>query len=342
MAGLDVKVSQLGEVLVTSDNDLLNLVTYDEQNQTYVSGKVKASTMKDYMIGDTDISGIGDGTPTGAIDALDGKIDDNYDEWKEQWKKNGAYNILNNTATTQVVQTVTYTVNPDNKTVVATWSNAPSGSALLRCSDNNIVIKSGTYKLVGCPSGGAWEENNYKYKVYIRNTTDNVDVVSDFGSGAIFTADSNKTYVIYSVVGPNAGASGSLTFKPMITTDLNATYADYVPHAMTNRALTELAKSVSYNALNVADKTGDFSDSITNVPNGEYIAILRIRSKSASGNISTEINLQECTVITNAAQFNHYVSMTKVTVTNNTVTFHSKTYTTATLQDAYIALIPLS
>lgn len=160
----------------------------------------------------------------------------------DAWQKNGAYNILNNTATTQVVQTVTYTVNPDNKTVVATWSSAPSGSALLQCSDNNIVIKSGTYKLVGCPSGGAWEANNYKYKVYIRNTTDNVDVVADLGSGVIFTADSSKTYVIYSVVGPNAGASGSLTFKPMITTDLNATYDDYVPYAKTNQELTSYTK----------------------------------------------------------------------------------------------------
>lgn len=82
MAGLDVKVSQLGEVVVASDNDLLNLVTYDEQNQTYVSGKVKTSTLKSYMVDDLKVSDLYDTTITTPTDD-DGLV---YDATAQKWK----------------------------------------------------------------------------------------------------------------------------------------------------------------------------------------------------------------------------------------------------------------
>lgn len=238
MAGLDVKVSQLGEVVVASDNDLLNLVTYDEQNQTYISGKVKASTMKDYMIGDTDISELGDGTPTGAIDTLDGKIDDNHDEWKEQWKKNGAYNLCPNENTTQIIDGVTFTVNSDGS-VTANGTCGSTGADFDVPNRNTYNLGIGTYKLVGCPSGGSTSSYMIGGKI---NGSWVFDSSIDTGNGAVINVTSAINAIVIRIK-PNT-VCNNLLFKPMITTDLNATYADYVEYAKTNRELTEFTQGL--------------------------------------------------------------------------------------------------
>lgn len=158
---------------------------------------------------------------------------------KEQWKKNGAYNICPNDATSQVVNQITYAVNSSNKTITATWSSTPSGnSPLLIAARGLLKLKAGTtYKLVGCPTGGGWSAGNFKYRVFIQDNTAVTDI-QDTGDGVIFTPTEEHEYTVYISIAQHAGASGNLIFKPMVTTDLNATYDDYVPHAKTNRELT--------------------------------------------------------------------------------------------------------
>ena len=163
---------------------------------------------------------------------------------RDGWQKNGAYNIAPCTSGNGASQGVTYTVNPENNIVTATWSSTPTGNALLTyCNKLASHLTAGkTYKLTGCPAGGGWSPDARKYRLYVYDATALVDACVDYGSGAIFTPQSGHEYAIWIVVGANAGASGSLTFKPMITTDLNATYNDYVPHAMTNKELTKYTK----------------------------------------------------------------------------------------------------
>lgn len=57
----DIKISQLGEAAVVTDSDVFPM-TADG-----VTVKTPASVMKEYVVGDSDISGIGDGSVTGAI-----------------------------------------------------------------------------------------------------------------------------------------------------------------------------------------------------------------------------------------------------------------------------------
>ena len=236
----DMKVSQMGEVLVANDNDLLNLVTYDEQNQTYVSGKVKASTMKDYMIGDTDISDLGDGTPTGAINALDGKIDDNYDEWKEQWKKNGAYNLAYHNFTTQSLNGITVTVNANKSITLNNKATASTSIHLFQTASASAVgLKEGEiYKLVGLTP----TTPECYLKVNIIYNSQN-HIAEDSGNGDTFTFTGTSYgdfYYDFYLIIPNGTEFNNDTIYPMITTDLNATYDDFVPHAMTNKELTEV------------------------------------------------------------------------------------------------------
>ena len=239
----DMKVSQMGEVLVASDNDLLNLVTYDEQNQTYVSGKVKASTMKEYMIGDTDISGLGDGTPTGAIDALDGKIDDNYDEWKEQWKKNGAYNHLPNNGVTQVAYGLTFTFNPTGykKGVVHVTGSKSDGTGHAidmgtSLGDRIFTLKAGTYKIL---DGVSASNTNLGLELYNYDTS--ASIKKTYNTHAEIFTLSADTRCICSIGFKGAQDTAFDDYiYPIITTDLNATPADYVPYAKTNRELAEV------------------------------------------------------------------------------------------------------
>lgn len=258
MAGLDVKVSQLGEVVVASDNDLLNLVTYDEQNQTYVSGKAKLSTMKDYMIGDTDISGLGDGSATGAIDALDDKIDDNYDEWKEQWKKNGAYNILENKGVSQVITTGGANITVTKQANGEMWIYGTTTTNPIYIYLNKIVDCDRDYKLVGTPPSS---NPNYAYHIFapIYRKSDNalVNTVIDYGQGAIVPAGIGLYCTPQITIKENQTipSNNPIKFKPMITTDLNATYADYVPYAKTNRELTELVDDKFFSYFSITDPT---------------------------------------------------------------------------------------
>lgn len=64
----DVKITQLPAALSVNDTD--NMVL-DDGSSTY---RVAADLLKKYMVGNTSISSIGDGTPTGAISNLDGRV----------------------------------------------------------------------------------------------------------------------------------------------------------------------------------------------------------------------------------------------------------------------------
>lgn len=69
----DIKISQFGAAQNVSDSDVFAGVSGG------VNVKTAASTLKNYIIGNTDISAIGNGTPTGAIAALESSKADSSD-----------------------------------------------------------------------------------------------------------------------------------------------------------------------------------------------------------------------------------------------------------------------
>lgn len=68
----DIKISQLGIASVLTDNDVIPATA------SGVTVKVPASVLKEYIIGDTDISAFGDGSVTGAIDAVNDILESIY------------------------------------------------------------------------------------------------------------------------------------------------------------------------------------------------------------------------------------------------------------------------
>lgn len=146
-------------------------------------------------------------------------------------RKTGCVNRFNNTAISQVINGTTYTVNAD-KTVLANGN--PTAEATLHMSFP--VLPGGTYKLIGCPSNGSSSTYQLAYYYRVNSWTSKIDI----GDGNILTIPDN---VVENWVGIKilAGTTvNNLLFKPMITDDLSATYADYQPYSMTNRELTTI------------------------------------------------------------------------------------------------------
>ena len=169
------------------------------------------------------------------------------------WKKNGAYNLCPNNATTQVVGETTFTVNSDGTILVDSNGTAITTQRAIRIDGADALnLKAGNYVICGIPEGISGE-------IYINDSTNTVNIVSTTTHAPkAFTVNSDYNNVIIGlVIKPNQPAISSKVFKPMITTDPNAAYADYVPYAMTNRELTEdvtdIFKSkgkIAYSSLN--------------------------------------------------------------------------------------------
>lgn len=130
-------------------------------------------------------------------------------------------NLLNPTLQSQVLNGVTCTNNGDGTFALFTL-NGPSTA--VTTFDNSIYLNAGKYKIVGCPAGG---EHDKKYEIQVRDTS--VIYGYDTGEGANFTIPSNGTYNVRIRVASGITLN-NLIFKPMITTDLSATYDDFVAY----------------------------------------------------------------------------------------------------------------
>ena len=226
----DIKISQLGEALAVTDNDILPMTA------SGVTSKVKASTMKSYMVDDLDISDLHDTTITTPTDD-DGLVyDATAQKWKnvpimtkEQWKKNGAYNLCPNNITSQAINAVTFTVRSDG----SIYANGTASGDITLPLAENIHLSEGKYVLVG--------GNNASQFLYLGYGDGSWHAVAqtdslDSTNFEITTERNNFAAGIFI----SSGQVVDFVFKPMITTDLNATYDDYVPYAKTNRELTDL------------------------------------------------------------------------------------------------------
>lgn len=158
----------------------------------------------------------------------------------------GAVNYCQNNATSDSGGGLTYTVNANKSvTVAATGGTYPFTvtSDLYINLSNGVSFAKGTYNRSGCPSGGSL--NTY----FIGGSG-----YADIGDGCVFTLSQDSTIDSVIVIKSGTVLTSALTFYPMIT-DLSYN-GPYVPHAKTNRELTELTvtkyQTVSANGLSFA------------------------------------------------------------------------------------------
>lgn len=122
-------------------------------------------------------------------------------------------NLLNCTLATTTLNGVTLTNNGDG---TYTLNGTASGDATFILG--KISTDSSPVRLVGCPPNGGY--NTYRINLS--------GYGSDIGSGNTFVLPINTTDMLLQVI--SGTVCNNLVFKPMITTDLTATYNDYEPY----------------------------------------------------------------------------------------------------------------
>ena len=120
---------------------------------------------------------------------------------------------------TQTVNGITLTYDNDNKVIIANGTSTSWTNIALGVFD---FKKGVTYKFVGCPKGG-----NVSTSYHIEP---NGGLFIDIGNGATYTPSEDKLNIPLYFVVTKGVVLNNLVIKPMITTDLNATYDTYEPY----------------------------------------------------------------------------------------------------------------
>lgn len=136
-------------------------------------------------------------------------------------------NLLNPTAQTKTINGVTFTNNGDG---TYTLNGTSTDNCYFFLTDLGFtdmssfgIEKGKSYKLVGCPHAG-----DYIFGYHLRLDANPGGNIIDVGNGIVFTLNEDSiTYQPAIYVGPGVTCD-NLVFKPMLTTDLNATYDDFV------------------------------------------------------------------------------------------------------------------
>lgn len=153
-------------------------------------------------------------------------------------------NLLNPTLNTTTQNGVTCTANGDG-----TYTLNGTASETTVFVLNDIQLSAGNYKMVGCPNGGS--QNTYKLNVYSEalQTT----YLNDYGGGEtenVSALNGRTRIVVYTNTTVN-----NLVFKPMLTTNLNATYDDFVPYTGDGDNLTADVAKINSDLSDIKDGT---------------------------------------------------------------------------------------
>ena len=156
---------------------------------------------------------------THLADSDNGKIMDMMLYGKSEQKQYSGKNLLNATLQTTTVNGVTCTANGDGTYTLDGTANANAVFNL-----GSVTFTGDTkYKICGCPQGGGIIE---RYHIEPYGSTNEQ---RDIGNGVIYSLSNDETKAIYIVITIGFRAS-NLLFKPMITTDLTATYDNFEPY----------------------------------------------------------------------------------------------------------------
>ena len=247
-----------------ADQALPYLSTYD--GVTNISNDDALSAEMTVKYPTTDASGVGSRNES-RIAELAKDTDDKFDEVNESLGALGkCKNLLNPTLETTTQNGVTCTRNVDA-------NGKPDGTYTLNGTASGVsaftfysTLQSGKYKAVGCPSDG----NLSTYTIQHKKTNNNGEILAeDSGNGAVFEL-SEETLVCSYIRIASGYTCDNLIFKPMITTNLNATYDDFVPYTGDGKTLASdvaeikndiggLSFSASGTTLTITDGTNTWT-----------------------------------------------------------------------------------
>ena len=139
-------------------------------------------------------------------------------------------NLLNPTFDTDTHNGITFTRNDDG-TYSLSGSRTDTSISAYTTFVNNFPLEKGKYKLTG-----AVDENNYIRCIIKKSASENINIY-DYGDGCIL--DVNETGVTIALLIVSTDDTSQIRIiKPMLTTNLNATYDDFVPYTGDGETLT--------------------------------------------------------------------------------------------------------
>jgi phage pi2 protein 07 len=136
-------------------------------------------------------------------------------------------NLLNPTAQTQTIGGVSITNNGDGTYLINGTASADIWFALMDFTDFALLENK---KLVGCPAGGT--RSTYVMYISCNKGSTLLKEYWDYGNGVLISdIPSEATAARLIIIVRKGQTVNNLIFKPMLTTDLNATYDDYVRYS---------------------------------------------------------------------------------------------------------------
>lgn len=225
-------------------------------------------------------------------------------------------NLLRPTLQTTTVNGVTCTNNGDG-TYTLNGTNTSTSDVVFNLKYLNY-IKGITYKLVGCPSGGSL--SSYRLISTITGTPWTV-IGSDTGNGALFSINDDYLYRITIVIA-GGYTCNNLVFKPMLTTDLNATYDDFVSgfDSLTPDIKMDLLWENANPTSAFAPQTISLDFSNYNLLLIETIAFIS-RPNSTFNSLIIKNNQQKIIAIDQSSDANVYISYRYATFNDTSITF---------------------
>lgn len=173
----------------------------------------------------------------------------------------GGKNLLNPTLETTTKNGVTCTNNGDG---TYTLSGTCTEQIILDITGSIKVTKESL--LLECRGGTT---NTYTYGLYYREGEDNKYIETSDRVSKVVTA---RTYdAAYIVVREGVTIPDNTIIKPMLTTDLSATYDDYEPYFPSNKMLSEEKADKSETTINLLNPTLETTtlNGITCINNGD-------------------------------------------------------------------------
>lgn len=294
---------------------------YDGENWTIYSDntdsdfdELKAKTIK--CLQEVETPTPVSGTSIDINDSVDAKITELKISGNSKQETRKGYNLLPNNVTTQNINGVDFTVNKNGTVLV---NGTPTANAVLQLN-TGITYSAGTYKLSGCPEGGATD--TYRLDLMIKNNG-NVPAI-DVGKGAEFTITEETTFIPRIRI--QSGATiNNLLFEPMLVSDTSkTTYEQY--GAMPSPDYQSDNESCGDN-INLFD--GEIESGNINSSGVNYADSTMIRSKNytqvkpntdiiiANNDIAIQVNVFEYDKNYNFI-VKTYVNATKITTNSQT------------------------
>lgn len=145
-------------------------------------------------------------------------------------------NLLNPTAKTQTKNGVTFTNNGDG-TYTADGTATKLAYIVPKESFDLTPFRGKSIRLAGCPSGGG--PTKYQVHINVHTTAGTTTNYVEFGEGLTCDIPSNANDCQVVIAVQEKQTVNNLIFKPMLTTDLSATYDDFVQYTGGSGRLNE-------------------------------------------------------------------------------------------------------